>query len=243
MKIAVQYYTLRDDYKTPEEFLALFKEVRALGFEGIEFAGYCGLAPEVIRAALDDAGLKAVGCHVGTDTFDGEENLAKTIETAKILGMNIVGTGGAAHSTKEDIERLHRIYKAANEVGAKDGIKFYYHNHAGEFLDEIDGKRCFDLIAEEAYLQIDTYWSFCAEEDNYKLITDYKDRIVSLHIKDGINSSPKALGEGECDLDAVIRGARDIGLEWLVLENDKPEPTGLADIARSMKYLKEAHVV
>jgi len=238
MKIAVQYYTLRDDYKTPEEFLGLFKEVKALGFEGIEFAGYCGLAPEVIRAALDEAGLVAVGCHVGTDTFDGEENLAKTIETAKILGMPIVGTGGAYHDTKEDIDRLHRIYKAANEAGAKDGIRFYYHNHSGEFDTEIDGKMCLDLIAEEAYLQVDTYWSFHAEVDNYEFITQHKDRIVSLHIKDGVDGSPKALGEGECDLAAVIRAAKDIGLEWLVLENDKPEPTGLADIARSMAYLK-----
>jgi sugar phosphate isomerase/epimerase len=238
MKFAVQLYSLRRDYSTPEEFLAIFKKVKALGFDGVEFAGYNGLEPEVIRAALDEAGLVAVGCHSGVDTFDGEENIAAAIRTAKILGMNAYGTGGAAHGTKEDIDRLRRIYKAANEAGEKEGIKFYYHNHSEEFKLKFDGKLCEDLIGEAAYLQIDTYWSFCAGVDNYKYITENKDRIIGVHIKDGTDRKPKALGEGDCDLGTVIRAAKDIGLEWLVLENDDPEPTGLLDIARSMEYLK-----
>ncbi len=238
MKFAVQLYSLRRDYETPEEFLALFKKVKALGFDGVEFAGFNGLEPEVIKAALDDAGLIAVGCHSGTDTFDGEENIAKAIKIAKALGMSAYGTGGAAHGTQEDIDRLRRIYSAANAAGEKEGVKFYYHNHTEEFKLEFDGKLCEDVIGESAYLQIDTYWSFHAGVDNYKYITEHKDRIVHIHIKDGIDGHPMALGEGNCDLKAVIQASKDIGLEWIVLENDDPEPTGLEDIARSMAYLK-----
>ena len=237
MKFAVQLYSLRHDYDTPEEFLAIFKKVKALGFDGVEFAGFNGISPEVIREELDKAGLAAVGCHAGVSTFDGEENIKSAIRTAKILGMDAYGTGGAPHSTMDDINRLKRIYKAANEAGAKEGVKFYYHNHSEEFELKFDGKLCEDIIAEEAYLQIDTYWSFVAGVDNYKYLTENKDRIISVHIKDGKDGHPKALGEGDCDLDSVIRGAKAIGLEWLVLENDDPEPTGLEDIARSMKYL------
>jgi sugar phosphate isomerase/epimerase len=47
-----------------------------------------------------------------------------------------------------------------------------------------------------------------------------------------------ALGEGNCDIPAVIKAAKDIGLEWVVVENDDPVPTGFEDITRSIKYLK-----
>ena len=69
---------------------------------------------------------------------------------------------------------------------------------------------------------MDTYWSFTAQVDNYQFITENRDRICSLHIKDGAGKDTRALGEGSCDLAAVVRGAKAIGLEWLVLENDTP---------------------
>lgn len=48
----------------------------------------------------------------------------------------------------------------------------------------------------------------------------------------------KALGEGNCDIPEVVRAAKDIGIEWLIVENDDPVPNGLDDIGRSIKYLK-----
>ena len=239
MKLAVQLYTLRNDYTNGEEFLELLGKVKEIGFDGVEFAGFAGLEPEVIKARLDEVGLAAVGAHCSTESFDGEEKLAETIKLAKTLGMKTCGTGGTAHSTKEDIDRIRRIYKAANEAGEKEGIKFYYHNHSDEFKIDIDGKLCEDCIAEEAYLQLDTYWSFHAGMDNYKYITENKDRIVHLHVKDGIDGHPCALGEGNNDLKAVFKAAKEIGIEWLILENDDPSPTGLDDIKRSMEYFKK----
>ena len=38
---------------------------------------------------------------------------------------------------------------------------------------------------------------------------------------------------------AIVKLAKEMGLEWLVLENDDPKPTPLEDMARSMKWLKE----
>ena len=48
-----------------------------------------------------------------------------------------------------------------------------------------------------------------------------------------------ALGEGENDLQKVVEGVNAIGLDWVILENDDPVPTGLEDITRSYKWLKE----
>lgn len=237
MKLAVQLYTLRKDYSNGEEFLKILEKVKEIGFDGVEFAGYAGLEPEVIRAKLDELGLAAVGCHMDLEDYEGEK-LEESIRLGKALGMKYMGIGGADHSTKEDIDRLVDVFSKANERGKDEGIKFYYHNHTEEFENEIDGKLIMNRIAEGAYLEIDTYWSYCGGADNYKHITEHKDDIVLLHVKDGINRHPTALGEGDNDLLSVFKAAEDSGIEWLVLENDDPKPNGIDDITRSMAYFK-----
>lgn len=237
MKLAVQLYTLRKDYSSGEEFLKILEKVKEIGFDGVELAGYAGLEPEVIRAKLDELGLAAVGCHMDLEDYEGEK-LEESIRLGKALGMKYMGIGGADHSTKEDIDRLVDVFSKANERGKDEGIKFYYHNHTEEFENEIDGKLIMNRIADGAYLEIDTYWSYCGGADNYKYITEHKDDIVLLHVKDGINRHPTALGEGDNDLLSVFKAAEDSGIEWLVLENDDPKPNGIDDITRSMAYFK-----
>ncbi len=238
MKLAVQLYTLRDDYKNGEEFLKILEKVKEIGFDGVEFAGFGGCEPEVIKAKLDELGLTAVGCHMGVDSFK-PDTIEETIRIAKVLGMKYVGTGGAAHSTKEEVDELVKIFSYANEIGEKEGIKFYYHNHTEEFEIDFDGRLCMDCIADGAYLELDTYWSYCGGADNYTYIKDNTDKIILLHIKDGINRKPTALGEGDNDLLSVFKAAKEVDMEWLILENDEPVPTGVEDITRSMKFFKE----
>lgn len=238
MKLAVQLYSLRDDYKTGEEFLKILEKVKEIGFEGVEFAGFGGCEPEVIRAKLDELGLTAVGCHMGVENFS-PENIEETIRIAKVLGMKNIGTGGAPHETDEEVQALVDIYSYANKIGEKDGIRFYYHNHTEEFEIKFGDRLCMNRIADGAYLELDTYWSYCGGADNYTYIKDNADKIILLHIKDGINRKPTALGEGDNDLLSVFKAAKEIDMEWLVLENDDPVPTGIEDITRSMKYFKE----
>lgn len=237
MKLAVQLYTLREDYSNGKEFLEILEKVKEIGFDGVEFAGYAGLEPEVIKAKLDELGLVAVGCHMRIENYE-DEKLEESIKLGKALGMKYMGVGGADHSTKEEVDKLVDVFSKANERGKDEGIKFYYHNHTEEFENEIDGKLIMDRIAEGAYLEIDTYWSYCGGADNYKYITEHKDDIILLHVKDGIDRHPMALGEGDNDLLSVFKAAKDSGMEWLVLENDDPKPNGIDDITRSMAYFK-----
>ncbi|MDR1928308.1 MAG: sugar phosphate isomerase/epimerase [Oscillospiraceae bacterium] len=237
MKFAVQLYSLRGHVKTGADLLALFPKIKALGFDGVEFAGYVNLEAAVLRKALDDAGLVAVGTHIGLENYL-PENLEATLSFCKTLGMKYAGVGGAPHGTPEEAAATAAVYAAARQAAADEGIVLYYHNHCGEFEAFDDGSLAIDVIKEACPLELDTYWSFCAGVENESYIKQNKEHICLVHIKDGINHKPKALGEGECDLAAVVRGAKAIGLEWLVLENDDPEPDGLSDIARSMVWLK-----
>ena len=63
MKIGLQLYSVRDCIHSGEDFRKVLKEVKGMGYEGVEFAGYAGLTPEEIKDALDESGLIAVSSH------------------------------------------------------------------------------------------------------------------------------------------------------------------------------------
>lgn len=238
MKIAVQVYSVRDHINDSETFLKALEEIKKIGYDGVEFAGYFGTDAAVIKAKLDEVGLVAVGAHMGIDDFK-EDKLADTIEFVNTLGLKAVGVGGAPHSTMEEAENTGKVLGDAQKYAMdKYGIKVYYHNHCEEFKPLENGLYPIDVIGGLCSLEIDTYWSFHAGQDNYKLLTEKKDNIVHVHVKDGIDGKPMALGEGNCDIPTVIKAVKEIGMKWIIVENDDPVPTGFEDVTRSIKYIK-----
>lgn len=238
MKFAVQLYSVRDHIKDGKDMLEILGKVKEIGFDGVEFAGYFGLSAEELRARCDELGLEVVGTHLGLDDFL-PENLDKTLEYNKTLGAKYVGVGGAPHSTYEEAKNTGDVLSNAGVKAREMGMDTYYHNHTEEFEDIKDGKNAMDVISENGCkLELDTYWSFCAGINNAEYLKANKDKIVLVHLKDGVDRKPMALGEGENDLQNVVEGVNAIGLDWVILENDDPVPCGLDDITRSYKWLK-----
>lgn len=242
MKFSVQLYTLRDEIQNADGLLAIFPKLRQLGFEGVELCGYHGMDPITIKTALDNAGLVATGCHTSINNFYPDK-IDETIAFHKALGMSYIGVGGAGHGTVEEATKTSLIFEWANKYGAAHGMKFFYHTHSSEFRPyEEGGELCpIDILMKGAYIEVDTLWSYTAGIDTRAFLLAHKDRVPFVHIKDGIAAthSPCALGEGENDLITVINTVKEMGHEWIVLENDSPRPTPLEDVARSIKFLKE----
>ena len=238
MKYSVQLYTLRDDIKDAAGLLRILPEIRKIGFEGVEFAGFYGLDPVTLRKALDDAGLTVTGTHCGMGDFL-PGNIDSTIAYHKAIGSRLIGTGGGPHRTDADADRTSLIFEWANKYGEDKGVKFYYHTHYTEFEPLESGRLPVDVIKNGAYMEIDTYWSFYAKADTRGWLLANRDRVAALHIKDGIDGHPCALGEGQNDLPTVVKTANEIGMKWLVLEDDTPTPNGIEDIKRSYAWLKE----
>ena len=240
LKKAVQLYSLREHIKNGDDMLSILGKVAELGFDGVEFAGFAGLDADTLKARLDEVGLVCVGAHMGLDDL-APDNIEKTLDFMQTLGAKTVGIGGADTSTETALEHVLDIMGSAAKAAAKRGMRVYFHNHTHEFempLYATVAGTIEERLMQVCDVQIDTYWSYYAGQDNYKLITENKDKIVHLHIKDGNEGTPAALGEGTNDLNAVVKAAVDSGIEWLVLENDNPVPDGLSDIARSMVWLK-----
>ncbi len=239
MKLAVQLYTLRSHMKNGSDLLQILGEVKKLGFQGVEFAGYHNLDAAVLKSRLDELGLEAAGAHLSFPELSGER-LEHNIAYAKVLGSGYLGTGGHGTRSENDMQEILRVMGNAATRAAEQGIIAYYHNHSHEFKQE-NGAYKLDRIKQSCALELDTYWSFHAKVDTPRYLRENAARIKLVHIKDGSKWFPRpcALGEGKNDLPAIIAATRDIDCEWLILENDFPRPNGLADIARSMEYLQK----
>src|SRR5690554_372712 len=133
MKLAIQLYSVRDHIKSGQDLLNILKDVKELGFDGVEFAGYFDLDAKTIKSRLDELGLVAIGTHINISNYL-PENLDKTLEFCKTLDMPFAGVGGAPHSTVEQANQTAEILGNADKVASKMGIRVYYHNHTDEFV-------------------------------------------------------------------------------------------------------------
>ena len=63
LPIALQLYSVRDDLR--EDFLGTLKAVKALGYDGVEFAGgFKDYSAEDVKKMCEDVGLIPISAHV-----------------------------------------------------------------------------------------------------------------------------------------------------------------------------------
>lgn len=241
MKFGLQLYSIRDSYKTGEEFITALKTVKELGYEGVEFAGYAGLPAEELKNALGEIGLFPIASHEGSVRL--ENNLSEIVEYNHAIGSRMIVCAGAPTKTKEDLVHLEKILKTAQAEADKYGIKILYHNHSHEF-EAMELGFPIDNIKSYCMLEIDTYWVFNSKNDPYSYLKDNAEKIGLVHLKDGgLNSNPCAIGEGQNDIQSILNASSEIGIEWVIVENDDPTPDGLSDVARSMKNIKTKYTI
>ena len=133
MKFAVQLYSLRDHIHSGDDLLWILEEVKKLGFEGVEFAGFYDVPAEKLREKLDALGLVCVGMHMGLDDFTAEK-LPATLAKVKTLGAKTAGIGGADTETETSLSHVLDVMGAAHAAALKEGVRVYFHNHTQEFV-------------------------------------------------------------------------------------------------------------
>src|SRR5262249_31063595 len=145
--LALQLYSVRED--CARDFDGTLAKVAAMGFEGVEFAGYHNYAkdPDGLRKKLDQLKLKAAGTHIRAAAFAADK-LAETVAFHKTIGCRFLIVAGDRRFT--DPEGSKEYAKALNDgaVALKPhGMSCGHHNHTDEFK-MADGKTYWDLFAE-----------------------------------------------------------------------------------------------
>jgi len=238
--ISVQLYTLREASKT--DFNGVLKRVAAMGYKGVEPAGFYNYAARELRKVVEDLGMVISSSHT---PWANPGNLQEAIDTAGVLGLDLVASGYGP----EDIKNMEAIKRTAETVSGmapklqQAGLKLFLHNHWWEFC-KVDGRLAYDWFAElcpGVLFELDTYWaSNFGANDPAVEVAKFKTRAPLLHIKDGplVKDAPMtAVGKGKLDFPAIIKAADPKVLRWLVVELDACATDMFQAVEDSYRYL------
>lgn len=249
-RTAIQLYSIREIEAPLPDVLA---RVGATAFDGVEFAHrFPDADVDRTAAALHDAGLDVAGAHVG---FEQAETNADTLsERSHSVGTDRAVLPHVEAHHFDDEASVRSLADRLNDVGrhlADRDLEFHYHNQDHEFA-RIEDRTGFDLLVaatdpELVGFELDVGGAVAAGEDPVALLERYGDRISLVHVKDvsapdpapGAGQDCVPIGTGDVDVPAVVRAAREAGVEWLIFENDEPEDATQA-LERGAEALSEA---
>ena len=263
--IALQLYSVRDDMAA--DFEGTLKKVKALGYDGVEFAGLFGKSAAEIKTMCKEIGLTPISAHV---PFIDMMNDPALLETYAEIGCKYVVIPYLTEEYRPGNDKFNEVIEGAKVLGEKAnslGMKLCYHNHDFEFV-KVDGEYALDILYKEVsadllQTEIDTCWVNVGGENPAEYVRKYTGRAEIVHLKDfvgsksenmyaliGIDENEKKdtqgkfefrpVGSGVQDFPAILAAAKDAGALWVVVEQDQPS-MGLAPIEcaeKSINYLK-----
>ncbi|MBR7185264.1 MAG: sugar phosphate isomerase/epimerase [Clostridia bacterium] len=238
MQYGLQLYSLRD--MTGEDFEGALRTVAELGYSSVETAGFFGHSAEEVAAMLDRYHLTISSSHTGWRELTPDK-LPETIRYHKTLGNPSIIVPGADLSTPAKLDAFIDLLNDAEPKLAAEGIALGYHNHDHEFMPNSWGILPHSEIERRTRveLQIDTYWAYVAGLDPVETITRLRDRIRSIHLKDGdLQKKGFALSEGAAPVAAVRKKAIALGF-GMIVESEGCDPTGAEEIGRCIRYLRK----
>ena len=237
MEYGLQLYSVRDI--TEKNFAEALRQVAALGYRFVEFAGFFGHSAEEVKQMLDANGLSVSGAHIGLNDLS-PECIDETIAYHKTIGNTSLIVPAADYSTPEKLDALVDALNAAQPKVNAAGMTLGYHNHDGEYKPTAYGALVHKALEERTNveLEIDTYWVYAAGCDPLAELARLGDRVRVIHVKDGLSDrTGRALGEGTAPVAEVVAYAKAHGLR-MVVESETLNPTGVEEVARCMSYLK-----
>lgn len=251
--IGIQLYSVRDAMKT--DVVGTIEKLGAMGFKTVETAGYSdgklyGMEPTAFKALVEKNGMKVISAHCG-GPVPSKENWDEAmawwdtcIDANKAAGVSYIVQPSMNKIAYESLAGLQLYCDYFNAIGEKckaKGIKFGYHNHAGEFK-ELEGQIIYDYMLQhtdpsKVFFQLDLYWI----AEGGKLATDYfqkyPGRFTLYHVKD-----EKELGEsGKMDFESAFKMAKKAGMKAYIIEVERYNFDPIVSVQKSLDFLMKAN--
>jgi len=231
------------------DFWGTMQRVAEIGYEGIE--GASELLQGDVKANV--ARFHALGLQVATHSVNKEQlrdpdALDQVIREAQALQTRDVTFWWDVVDTREQLLADAELYNAAGARLKAEGLRFCYHNHAHEFQRTFNGVYSLDILAEHTdpqhlYFRLDVAWITLGGADPAHILRKMAGRVPAIHLKDVY--APEigkwtAVGTGIVNIQASIEAAREIGVEWMTVEQDQLRHlTGIETATVSYLNLKE----
>lgn len=247
MKTAIQLYTLRN--RLGEGVEKVLKEIREMGYEGVEWYYLPDGSPEKAAELSKAAGLEIFSAHIDINiVLEADRELLKRLAKAgfKYLPIGWLPqerlAGGPLFA-----ETCETICSYA-EMAKEEGLYVMYHNHDFD-LAEVPGddRRALDILfdtlpAEIFGAELDTCWLYSGGVDPVAYLKKYANRSPVIHLKDcvkeGGRKGYKPVGDGVLNFNVILGQCGQA--EWVCVEQDEPND-GLTDFEsakRSAENLK-----
>lgn len=257
IKVGIQLYSVSEYME--KDMDKTLGEVKAMGYDYVEFAGYFDKSAKEIKALLDKHKLECISIHRGLNRFFDNEQFE--MEYIKVLGAKYcvipwyeVSKLAGSEGWSDTVEKFTKH----GEAMKANGIKLLYHNHSFEF-NKFEGKYLLDWIYETISQDLidpefDTCWVRFAGEEPCKFIEKFAGRVDVLHLKDfTCEKFPKGpvydleengfvfkpCGYGIMDFKSILASAEKAGTKYVIVEQDMhPERDAMEDIRLSREYLR-----
>ena len=187
LPVAVQVYSVRD---SAEANLAdTLRKIKEMGYDGVEFAGLYGYAPEYIKGLIDALELIPVSAHIPLDEMLADPH--KTFAAYQTIGVKFAAVPYVTPERRPGAEKFFETIDDIARIGAiakQYGITLLYHNHDFEFR-KVDGEYGLDILYSRVpkdYLEteLDTCWVNVGGEIPAEYIAKYAGRTPVVHLKD-----------------------------------------------------------
>ncbi len=234
--IGIQLYSLRNQF--PSDVPGTLALIKSWGITELEGGETYGLSVGEFNQLCKKNGLKMVS--VGADFNDLDKDVEKVIRKAKAFDARFVMCAWVPHDgdsfTLADTERAVKVFNAAGEKLAKEGISLCYHAHGYEF-GRYEKGLLFDYLIEKTNpkfvnFEMDVYWVKQAGQSPLALLNKHPERFLLMHLKDRApgtadSSNGKAdeetnvvLGKGDVGIADLMKAARKAGVKHYFIEDE-----------------------
>lgn len=248
LPIALQMYSVRDEMAA--NFEGTLEKVKAMGYEGVEFAGLYGHSAAEIVEMLKKLDLKPVSAHIPYVEMMSDPD--RVFGEYAAIGCRYVAVPYLDEQYRPGNPGFFDVIDSIKELGkaAKEkGLSLLYHNHDFEFV-RVNGEYGLDVLysrvsSDLLQTELDTCWVNVGGENPAAYLLKYAGRAPVVHLKDfagqksekmyaliGIddrsqNDAPQTfefrpVGYGYQKFPDILKAAEDAGSEWLVVEQDNP---------------------
>ena len=242
--LGLQLYTVRQKITDASSALATLKAVKALGYECVQLAGSIETV-ELTAKAAKEAGVSVLGILVDMNMCETYDE--KLFEIARYCGASDLGISSSIKTDAEAYDIISRANAFAKKAKEK-GFTFSYHNHSNEFIRGKSGKLLIELLKEGfdptlVSFMPDTYWIQHGGADVRAFLETLKGRTKILHLKD-MKRTPDGptfaeIGVGNINFEGIIEVAKNIGIEYFIVEQDKCDVDPIDSARTSCEYLRK----
>ena len=241
--VALQLYSLRN--RVGSDFKAQLRQVAAIGYQGVEFAGLHNIPAEDMKSLLLELGLAPVGAHTPLEELENSPDAV--IAYHKSVGTKYIVIPYASFQQEGDVEKIVALTKKIGPKIRAAGMRLLYHNHDHEFTVRFGEKTVLELLRdrtspEELGFELDVFWAVHAGFDPVAVMEQFGERCVLVHAKDMNSLQDKKMtevGTGVIDFEKILSQCTAMGHPWIIVEQDEIDMDEYESVKVSLENLKK----